>query len=64
MKKEDDRGLLRLEPDVLSALEKIGPYWQVQANEVLRQVFVSDLRMDEFELPAFARRNPLRGQHQ
>lgn len=59
MANEDDRALLRLDPDVLAALEVIGPYWPIQANEVLRQVFVESLRSDEFDVPAFARPTPL-----
>jgi hypothetical protein len=51
MKNEENPALLRLDPDVLTALEVIGPYWDVQANEVLRQVFVSKLRWEQFEVP-------------
>ena len=63
MKNECDRSLLQLEPDVLAALEVIGPYWQVRANEVLRQIYVENMRLvadglDSFEIPAFVSRKP------
>lgn len=58
MSNEDDCALLRLDPDVLAALEVTGPYWPIQANEVVRQVFVSNLRSNEFEISAFVQPQP------
>lgn len=59
-----DRAILKIDPDVLAALEATGPNWSQRANSALREVFVTKLRsvesggLDDFEIPAWVRPKP------
>lgn len=64
MTEDDQSPTLRLDPDVLAALEATGPGWQALANTALRKAFVekvanaSSSGLDLFESPAMLRRKP------
>lgn len=64
MTRDDDSTALRLDPDVLAALEATGPNWQALANTALRKAFVEKVAtdpssgLDLFEIPAMLRRKP------
>ncbi|MGQ2993683.1 BrnA antitoxin family protein [Variovorax sp. UC122_21] len=64
MTEDDQSPTLRLDPDVLAALEATGPGWQALANTALRKAFIERVAndpgsgLDLFEIPAWVRPKP------